>query len=57
MELTKRIEREKELTIVAQKLELKKNLAESKGELKPTLVRKGAPTKAAQYKWPLERKK
>jgi U3 small nucleolar RNA-associated protein 11 len=57
-ELGKRMEREKELAIVLRKLELKKDLALSKGsELKPKLVEKGDAKKAAVYKWTYERKK
>ncbi|TKR78130.1 hypothetical protein L596_018989 [Steinernema carpocapsae] len=57
-ELLKRIEREKELTTVLEKMELKKNLINSKGaELQPKLVKKGTATKAAVFQWKFERKK
>ncbi|CAB3401859.1 unnamed protein product [Caenorhabditis bovis] len=57
-ELLKRMNRAKELEVVVNKLELKKNLAESsKSELKPVRVKKAKPMKAAVYKWPYERKK
>lgn len=57
MELKKRIKREKELRVVAQKLELKKNLALSKKSIKPQLVKKGTQSRAAVYKWTYERKR
>ncbi|KAH7731705.1 Utp11 protein [Aphelenchoides avenae] len=56
-ELSKRVDRKRQLEIVLQKLQLKKDLALSKGELKPQLEHKGAPEKAAVYKWTYERKK
>uniref|UniRef100_A0AC35F6C7 U3 small nucleolar RNA-associated protein 11 n=1 Tax=Panagrolaimus sp. PS1159 TaxID=55785 RepID=A0AC35F6C7_9BILA len=57
-ELQLRIEREKELTIVLQKLELKQALENSKGsELKPKMEKKGTATRAAVYKWTYDRKK
>lgn len=57
-ELQLRIQREKELNIVAQKLQLKKDLADSKNNtLKPKLIEKGTATKPAVYKWTYERKK
>uniref|UniRef100_A0A1I7Z267 U3 small nucleolar RNA-associated protein 11 n=1 Tax=Steinernema glaseri TaxID=37863 RepID=A0A1I7Z267_9BILA len=57
-ELVKRIEREKELTIVVEKMEVKKNLQASTGaELQPKLVKKGTTTKAAVFEWQYERKK
>ena len=53
-----RLEREKELDVVLQKLQLKKDLQDSKGKtLKPTLEKKGSTTKPAVYKWTYERKK
>uniref|UniRef100_A0A183CGV6 Probable U3 small nucleolar RNA-associated protein 11 n=1 Tax=Globodera pallida TaxID=36090 RepID=A0A183CGV6_GLOPA len=57
-ELGKRVERERELAVVLQKLELKKDLAQSrKSELRPKLIRKGDAGRAAIYKWKYERKK
>ncbi|KAI1731859.1 utp11 protein [Ditylenchus destructor] len=57
-ELLKRMQREKELRVVSNKIELKKNLTLSKkSQLKPKLVEKGAPAKAAVYRWTYERKK
>ncbi|KAL3095445.1 hypothetical protein niasHS_007544 [Heterodera schachtii] len=57
-ELCKRMERERELTVVLQKLELKRDLALSKkSELKPKLIKKGDARRAAIYKWQYERKK
>ncbi|KAF7632418.1 U3 small nucleolar RNA-associated protein 11 [Meloidogyne graminicola] len=57
-ELGKRIEREKELSVVLAKLELKRDLQLSKGsELKPKRIRKGNAQRAAVYKWTYERKK
>lgn len=57
-ELLKRIQRAKELKVVVEKLEVKKNVAESKGkELRPKKVAKGEPMKARTYKWIYERKK
>ncbi|VDK88113.1 unnamed protein product [Litomosoides sigmodontis] len=57
-ELLKRMQRAKELKIVVEKLEVKRNLAESKGkELRPKKIAKGAPMKAPVYKWIYERKK
>uniref|UniRef100_A0A7E4VHU0 U3 small nucleolar RNA-associated protein 11 n=1 Tax=Panagrellus redivivus TaxID=6233 RepID=A0A7E4VHU0_PANRE len=53
-----RLERERELKIVLDKLQLKKDLADSRNsELKPTLEKKGTATKAAVYKWKYDRKK
>lgn len=58
LELEKRIERAKELRIVMEKLQLKKNLILSKKtELKPKLIKKGSAKKAAVYQWTFERKK
>ncbi|VDN17351.1 unnamed protein product [Gongylonema pulchrum] len=57
-ELLKRMQRAKELKIVMEKLEVRRNIAASKGkELKPKKVEKGEPMKAGVYKWVYERKK
>ncbi|KAM3722677.1 putative U3 small nucleolar RNA-associated protein [Dirofilaria immitis] len=57
-ELLKRMQRAKELKIVVEKLEVRKNLIESKGkQLRPKKVSKGEPMKAPVYKWVYERKK
>ncbi|GMS90833.1 hypothetical protein PENTCL1PPCAC_13008, partial [Pristionchus entomophagus] len=57
-ELRKRMHREKELAVVVDKLELKKHLAASAGaEIKPKMVKKGKPTKAAVYQWTYVRKR
>jgi len=57
-ELRMRLDREKELNIVLQKLQLKRDLQDSKGKtLRPTLEKKGSSTKPAVYKWTYERKK
>lgn len=58
LELEKRLNRAKELKIVIDKLQLKKNLALSKrNELKPKLIKKGSKKTAAVYQWKIERKK
>jgi hypothetical protein len=51
------MERERELSVVLQKLELKKELALSKRRTKPKLISKGDKTKPAVFKWKYERKK
>ncbi|VDN03492.1 unnamed protein product [Thelazia callipaeda] len=61
-ELLKRMKRAKELKVVIEKLEVKKNRAENKGkELKPKQARftiaKGKPMRAEVLKWVYERKK
>ncbi|XP_065220571.1 probable U3 small nucleolar RNA-associated protein 11 [Planococcus citri] len=55
-ELDKRINREKELSIVERKLELKRCLVENKG-MPPKRQKKGSATSAPVYKWKQERKK
>jgi len=55
-ELLKRVDRERELTIVANKLQVQKNVAETKGE-KPKRVLKGSSSRAPVYKWQYERKR
>ncbi|XP_033740751.1 LOW QUALITY PROTEIN: probable U3 small nucleolar RNA-associated protein 11 [Pecten maximus] len=54
-ELTKRIEREKELRIIAQKLEMKKHLMAKKEKKKK--IADETKTSAAQYRWCTQRKK
>lgn len=54
--LQKRIEREKQLGIIQNKLEVKWQLKNNKG-LKPKLVRKATKSSAAVYEWPSERKR
>uniref|UniRef100_A0A0R3RKV7 U3 small nucleolar RNA-associated protein 11 n=1 Tax=Elaeophora elaphi TaxID=1147741 RepID=A0A0R3RKV7_9BILA len=57
-ELLKRMQRAKELKVVVEKLETRRNVAESKGkELRPKKIAKGEPMKAPVYKWIYERKK
>uniref|UniRef100_A0A915PXV0 U3 small nucleolar RNA-associated protein 11 n=1 Tax=Setaria digitata TaxID=48799 RepID=A0A915PXV0_9BILA len=57
-ELLKRMQRAKELKVVVEKLEVRKNVAQSKGkELRPKKVAKGEPMKARVFKWIYERKK
>ncbi|KAK6628092.1 hypothetical protein RUM44_010574 [Polyplax serrata] len=55
-ELAKRVEREKELGIIQQKLEIKRHLIASK-HLQPKKIKKGTMKSAPVYKWNLERKK
>lgn len=54
-ELTKRIEREKELSIIAQKMEVKKHLMDKKAKKKK--VEDETKTSAAQYRWRYQRKR
>ncbi|VDM13040.1 unnamed protein product [Wuchereria bancrofti] len=57
-ELLKRLQRAKELKVVVEKLEVKRNVVESKGkELRPKKVAKGQLMKPPVYKWIYERKK
>ncbi|KZC07488.1 PREDICTED: probable U3 small nucleolar RNA-associated protein 11 [Dufourea novaeangliae] len=56
MELQKRINREQELTIVQQKLEMQKALKDKK-VTKPKLISKGTKNSAPLYKWKYERKR
>ncbi|CAJ0578262.1 unnamed protein product, partial [Mesorhabditis spiculigera] len=57
-ELRKRMERANELEVVVGKLEVKRHLGTYKNkELQPKLVERGAPDKAAVYKFPMIRKK
>ncbi|XP_015190967.1 PREDICTED: probable U3 small nucleolar RNA-associated protein 11 [Polistes dominula] len=55
-ELDKRIERERELTVVQQKLEIQRALAREK-ERKPKQVKPGSRYSAPIYKWKFERKR
>ncbi|CAH0554016.1 unnamed protein product [Brassicogethes aeneus] len=55
-ELGKRIERERELSITQQKIEINRHL-ESKTCLKPKRVKKGSKFSAPVYEWKYERKK
>lgn len=55
-ELAKRVEREKELGIIQQKLEIKRHLIASK-HLQPKKIRNATKKSAAIYKWNFERKK
>lgn len=55
-ELEKRIDREREMTIVQEKLELRRMLKDKKIK-KPKLVKPGSKDAAAIYKWKFERKR
>ncbi|XP_077297823.1 putative U3 small nucleolar RNA-associated protein 11 [Arctopsyche grandis] len=55
-ELAKRIDREKELTVVQQKMELKRCLIDKKCE-KPMRIKAATKNSAPIYKWKYERKK
>ncbi|XP_078048651.1 putative U3 small nucleolar RNA-associated protein 11 [Augochlora pura] len=55
-ELQKRIDRERELTIVQQKLEMQRALKDRK-ITKPKLISKGTKNSAPIYKWKFERKR
>lgn len=55
-ELHKRINRERELTIIQQKLEIERALKDKK-VTKPKLVKKGSKDSAPVYKWTYERKR
>lgn len=55
-ELEKRIHRERELTIVEQKLEMRRALKDKKSQ-KPKLVKPGTKDTAPIYKWKYERKR
>lgn len=56
-ELNKRIEREKQLAIVQEKLQMAQYLTNKKELLPPKRVKKGNKDRAPVYKWPYERKK
>ncbi|XP_053679314.1 probable U3 small nucleolar RNA-associated protein 11 [Anopheles nili] len=55
-ELMKRIDRERELTVVQKTIEIKRALKEKRA-LKPKLIRKGTSHQAPQYKFKYERKR
>jgi len=55
-ELEKRVDRERELTVVQQKLEMRKALKDQKIR-KPKLVKSGSKDAAPIYKWKFERKR
>ncbi|XP_055587111.1 probable U3 small nucleolar RNA-associated protein 11 [Uranotaenia lowii] len=55
-ELNKRIEREKELTVIQQKMEIKRALKEKRSR-KPKKLRKGTKDEAPVYKFKYERKR
>ncbi|KAJ8952941.1 hypothetical protein NQ318_006558 [Aromia moschata] len=56
-ELSKRINRERELTIVQQKIEVSRALENKKSVLRPKKVKKGTTNRAPIYVWKYERKK
>ncbi|XP_060800613.1 probable U3 small nucleolar RNA-associated protein 11 [Amyelois transitella] len=55
-EIAKRIEREKELTVIQQKLEMKRHLQDAK-VLRPKRIKKGSKNSAPVYEFPYVRKK
>jgi len=57
MELAKRVKREKELSVIQQKIQVKKQIESKKNVLKPKRVKKGSKDFAPIYKWKYERKK
>ena len=56
-QLGKRIERERELTIVQRKLEMAKCLEDKKSVLPPKRIKRGNASSAPIYKWKYERKR
>ncbi|EEZ98784.1 putative U3 small nucleolar RNA-associated protein 11-like Protein [Tribolium castaneum] len=56
-ELAKRINREKELSVIQQKIEIKRHVENRKNVLPPKRVRRGNRTQAPVYVWQYERKK
>lgn len=56
-ELAKRINREKELTIIQQKLEVQRHIASKSSVLPPKKINKGGKYRAPVYVWQYERKK
>lgn len=56
-ELGKRINREKELSVIQQKIEVKRHLENKTSVLPPKKVRKGNKSRAPVYVWKYERKK
>ncbi|RZC43072.1 Utp11 domain containing protein [Asbolus verrucosus] len=57
VELSKRINREKELSVIQQKVEIKRHLESKRSILPPKRVRKGNKDRAPLYVWKYERKK
>lgn len=55
-ELDKRIDREKELGVIQQKMTIKRAL-QGKSQFKPKMIQKGSKTSAPIYKFKYERKK
>lgn len=55
-ELDKRIDREKELGVIQQKMTIKRAL-QGKNQFKPKMIQKGTKTSAPIYKFKYERKK
>lgn len=56
-ELSKRINREKELTVIQAKIEAKRNIENKKTVLPPKKVKRGKKNRAPIYVWKYERKK
>lgn len=56
-ELAKRINRERELAIIQQKLEMKKHIESKKSAVPPKRIKKGTQDRAPVYLWKYERKK
>lgn len=56
-ELSKRIERERELAVIQQKIEISRAIESKKSKLPPKRVRKGTKDSAPIYVWKYERKK
>lgn len=56
-ELAKRIDREKELAIIQQKIEVKKSVENKKSVMPPKRVKKGTKDRAPLYVWKYERKR
>lgn len=56
-ELSKRIEREKELAVIQQKIEVSRAIENRKCLLRPKKVKKGTTDRAPVYVWKYERKK
>lgn len=56
-ELVKRMERQKQLSVIKDKMEVEKQLKNTKRIARPKLVSAGTKTSAAVYEWKYERKK
>lgn len=56
-ELSKRIERERELAVIQQKIEMSRAIENKKNKLPPKKVKKASKDTAAVYVWKYERKK